>query len=450
MLLGRVSTTRERYDMYVKRIVGAFLILSLTFELEPVSYAQEGLDSAASQALNPEQDENTTPRGDGVNAEQLAFDISERDSEPELRESLTEENVENNDSQFLESIGMSIADFENTQVTDEQLASLSDVDLQDLEAANLLKVEISGKEISEEEFTNEVEDLVSDDCFTSRFMACSSLNFWYRSYVPTQGGRTIGTRSFILHVRNEMTSNNTKVVAEPIVKFIEETGRVRDTTLRFALVDQNRDRTPISDQFTLKTDLLREQGTVKLERLELDLPVAETTREKYIVIQGATVWNWGLYPIRGYAGDGAVMRCGRAWDNATKNCVNPHYRPTIVFDGNGDFEHVAQNIHTAITKENQPSVLTRDPSQVRANRYAACRRTNQQRLEKLGKKPDGMPTASCDEYPFASTKEGGDEARVQWVPREENNKQGHEIKKFLEQNQLQPEDRFEVKAILKQ
>lgn len=112
-------------------------------------------------------------------------------------------------------------------------------------------------------------------------------------------------------------------------------------------------------------------------------------------------------------------------------------QPTIVFDGNGDFEHIAQNIHTAITKEKQPSVLTRDPSHVRANRYAACRRTNQQRLEKPGKKPDGMPTASC-------------QLKKVGIKHEYSGFRGQEMKKFFKQNQLQPEDRFEVKAMLKQ
>ena len=60
-----------------------------------------------------------------------------------------------------------------------------------------------------------------------------------------------------------------------------------------------------------------------------------------------------------------------------------------------------------------------------------------------------MKNASCDEYPFAGTREGGGDATVRWVPRSENSKQGGTIISSFRQNQVQPNEQFIVEAVLK-
>ena len=91
----------------------------------------------------------------------------------------------------------------------------------------------------------------------------------------------------------------------------------------------------------------------------------------------------------------------------------------------------------------QPRGLTRDSTLARKNRVASCQKD---REKKLGEKPDGW---SCDEYPFATTEEGGKDARVQWVPASENSKQGGKVSNFYRGNQVLDGDKFIVKAVLK-
>lgn len=69
-----------------------------------------------------------------------------------------------------------------------------------------------------------------------------------------------------------------------------------------------------------------------------------------------------------------------------------------------------------------------------------------QRLDNLGPKPAGMINPSCDEYPFASSEEGSAGARVQWVPRVENNSQRETLGNFYINKQVAPGDKFRVEV----
>jgi hypothetical protein len=58
---------------------------------------------------------------------------------------------------------------------------------------------------------------------------------------------------------------------------------------------------------------------------------------------------------------------------------------------------------------------------------------------------------SCDEYPFASTAQGGTsvpliDRSTAWVPRSENSKQGGILGSFYKISRLLPHDKFFVKA----
>ena len=80
--------------------------------------------------------------------------------------------------------------------------------------------------------------------------------------------------------------------------------------------------------------------------------------------------------------------------------------------------NIARNIYAAIVEEGQSEVLFRemDPAVIRANRTAA-----------LGNF-FGLP--SPDEYPFASSMQGGATARVASVPQAEQNIQGGVMRAF--------------------
>ncbi len=77
-------------------------------------------------------------------------------------------------------------------------------------------------------------------------------------------------------------------------------------------------------------------------------------------------------------------------------------------------------------------MLTREtiPEIIASNRYAACK----------GFCGSGSP----DEYPFASTMEGGAGAQVMSVPLQEQRIQGGVISQFYQQNDVQRGDQFSV------
>lgn len=95
--------------------------------------------------------------------------------------------------------------------------------------------------------------------------------------------------------------------------------------------------------------------------------------------------------------------------------------------------NIARNIQDA-QDNGYPSILTRttDEAQKEANRAAAC----------AGFCGPGSP----DEYPFASTMEGGAGARVRSVPIREQRIQGGVIAKFYEKFNVKHGDRFVVRV----
>ena len=81
----------------------------------------------------------------------------------------------------------------------------------------------------------------------------------------------------------------------------------------------------------------------------------------------------------------------------------------------------------------QPRVLTRaSGARQRANRRAAC-----------GHWPQGSPL-SCDEYPFASTHQGGRGASTAGVPKVEQRRQGGELRAFYAKAKVKVGDQFLV------
>lgn len=99
-----------------------------------------------------------------------------------------------------------------------------------------------------------------------------------------------------------------------------------------------------------------------------------------------------------------------------------------------DFPNIAPNIREA-QRNGAPSVLTRDsdPRRVAQRRGRACRN--------IGERPEGQ---NCDEYPFATTEEGGEGARVVLVPKRENSSQGGRLGAFYKSNNIENGDRFRV------
>ena len=96
---------------------------------------------------------------------------------------------------------------------------------------------------------------------------------------------------------------------------------------------------------------------------------------------------------------------------------------------------VCANMRNAIHNKGKPSQLTRttNSSQIRKNRRdSGCTKM----------KPG--PGMSCDEYPFASTNEGGLGAVIVAVPLKENQSQGGQLSAFYRKNDIQDGGCFKV------
>ena len=112
--------------------------------------------------------------------------------------------------------------------------------------------------------------------------------------------------------------------------------------------------------------------------------------------------------------------------------------PTITFPCGPSslMPNVCKNMRDAI-KAGHPKQLhrTTDKAEIRKNRYdSGCTKMV---------KPPGQ---SCDEYPFASSKEGGTGAKTMLVPRAENNMQGGLLSGFYRKNNIADGDCFNVQV----
>ena len=111
--------------------------------------------------------------------------------------------------------------------------------------------------------------------------------------------------------------------------------------------------------------------------------------------------------------------------------------PKLQVSKSGKQANIADNIEAA-QAGGAPNVLNRETSKaaIKDNRKGALRG-----------QPSAGPGMSLDEYPFASTKQGGAGARVQSVPRSEQCSQGGCLSSFYRKNNIQDGDAFQVEVV---
>ncbi|PBI83776.1 hypothetical protein BKP42_67630 [Rhodococcus erythropolis] len=181
------------------------------------------------------------------------------------------------------------------------------------------------------------------------------------------------------------------------------------------------------------------------DQIDIDSPPADYYQE---ISDFATDWTLdtpvpGMSQSYGTEMTDISLRCDEVV-GAFPGCVNPDYVPTLKFSG---LPNININIgnHQALNGVGAPggTPLHRGESALNtvANRDAACRTD---RESTLGPPPSNMTNPSCDEYPFASSKEGGGNASVRWVPLAENNSQGGQTSTFYQNNRVMPGDAFYV------
>lgn len=353
---------------------------------------------------------------------------------------------------------MTLEEFAKTNPSEEQINQLSEADRHDFENADITYsvtyneplTTNEGEQAQSDQFMNE--DAGPKKCQPRRFEMCSAYRIRSIHYQRVNFKLRIkGERTIELSVKNLMDERGPIVTAIPSVTLIKETPKLGDETFTFTLTDQ--DRESMSAKFTVRSERLKDEPRVYPGPQTITVPVPFKVEDQKVITQGATsssLIDGSITPSDPtFHGDGGKMRCSKESNSSSiTNCVNPEQLPVLVFDGNKGFEHIAANIHTAIVVDKKTAFLTRDDTQARRHRYESCTKNSE---EKLGKKPKPteMKNASCDEYPFAGTREGGGDATVRWVPRSENSKQGGTIISFFRQNQVQPNEQFIVEAVLK-
>ncbi|ORI21641.1 hypothetical protein BJI47_11170 [Rhodococcus sp. 1168] len=146
------------------------------------------------------------------------------------------------------------------------------------------------------------------------------------------------------------------------------------------------------------------------------------------------------------------IRCDSTAAFGAAGCVNPTNYPTVYYN-KAVIPTITQHVldRQAITGEGRPfgSSLTRtNKDGIDLNRDISCPASQLRRLELLGEKPgpDEMENPSCDEYPLASSDQGGSGASVRWVPLKENNSQGGTMSQFYKGNRVMVGDNFYVNA----
>ncbi len=103
---------------------------------------------------------------------------------------------------------------------------------------------------------------------------------------------------------------------------------------------------------------------------------------------------------------------------------------------------IAANIENA-QKLGKPTILTRQTAKedINSNRYQACTK-----VFKATPADIAAGRTSCDEYPFASTKEGGQGAVTAAVKPTENSSQGGTLRGFYVSKGIKDGDQFKVEV----
>lgn len=115
-------------------------------------------------------------------------------------------------------------------------------------------------------------------------------------------------------------------------------------------------------------------------------------------------------------------------------CANPSFTPTYILSASR-YPDIAKFDKAQIAKHPSWSTLTRvSPSQADKNRAAACKGFKKRN-----------PTDSCDEFPYASTAQGGAGAAQEHVNVSENKGQGGNLGGFYNANRLFYGENFHIK-----
>lgn len=287
----------------------------------------------------------------------------------------------------------------------------------------------------------------SDVC-ASRYGSCSNDYFTLKQYKKTTDTVPFGTISYQLVTGQQSQQNSNRVAVSALWGVIGSTGSPVPGTLTLTF---NRADGPDYDTIGTMTSPLNTDGTQAYSDGFEWFPNVQTdpVYNSYSNVQYVpTAQVPGIpqdYPTGGGLTDLRV-RCDRIPQFRNTGCVNPSNYPTLttmVYE-----PHVADNIRAG-QAAGQPGAPGGTPlirtttAQGDINRGLAC---SAARTAALPPPPSDMVRPTCDEYPFASSEQGGATATIAWVPKAENDNQGTSIGDFQRAYRVVPTDRFYVQV----
>jgi hypothetical protein len=179
------------------------------------------------------------------------------------------------------------------------------------------------------------------------------------------------------------------------------------------------------------------------------LPVPQypvySEKDPGVTSQGTATVTGSLSTSWVYTGDGLTfpplkettvgVRCdSQAGYKYPAGCANPSYTPTYVISS-ARYPDIAKFDKAQLAKHPSWATLTRvSPAQADKNRAAACKGFH------------APPGKSCDEFPYASTSQGGAGAARTAVNKKENDSQGGNLVAFYNANRLFYGEKFHVKV----
>ncbi len=286
-------------------------------------------------------------------------------------------------------------------------------------------------------------------CATGRFSICEGT--FYKEAGVAYNGQSRGLWRVEIKVRGTLDSSNTTVTVGFEVKFVPiQDGSTNPAGLLIYL-DGRTDGIGIGDK-DFDTIPFRIATGTSTKTKTVTPPISEGNNEvsgiHFTYQHGTEVEEFGTQQT--------LIRCDDNTDplpsNRLPGCVNVFWTPTVSFPA-ATYPFISANIvngQSLLNGLGAPGVqplIRADSGRSGSNQQFSC--SDARTLALIGARPAPNPDTGepweCDEYPFASTTDGGrSDGVIKWVPKWENDSQGAVLRNWYSSNRLLVGDWFYV------
>lgn len=283
-------------------------------------------------------------------------------------------------------------------------------------------------------------------CYRGRYTSCETYSHFVEQFTkasPTAPEVITGIWGVYiqLNINSQYGLQRSMVVAEALT--IDNWGEPVRGTLDINLRAHTNGVS--EDVLTLNMVLDDQSNEIVQEPYFAPLVTSNTSGTSFVYSYQSHTSAMPVNPNPTYKVADQTLRCDNAQEvNGGTGCVNPEYTPRVDYSSTA-YPGIAANIAAdqASTGRGQiNSPLHRvTGAQIDSNRNAAC---STARKNALPAPNPNMIDPSCDEYPFASSAEGGATSRIAWVPKAENDNQGNLMSSFYRLNRIMVGDAFTV------